>query len=353
MMKNYHVDTLSRRRVPRRVWGLLIGLVVVTLIGIFSVRHVYNVDLQPLNSSQQTQIFTVKEGDSVKQIADQLATQHLIRSAWAMELYVHSKELGQQLQAGTYAFSPSESTVDIITTLTTGKVATRLVTILPGKRIDQVRADLINDGFSPSAVDAALVPDQYEDLPALAYKPASVTTLEGLLWPDSFEKDATTAPSYIIRESLVEMGQHLTPDVQAAFASEGLTTYQGLTLASIVLQEVNKPSDQTQAAQVFLSRLKAGMMLGSDVTANYGAIEAGKSPSLSYDTPYNTLLHTGLPPSPISTITANALNAATHPAATNWLYFVTGDDGTTYFSTNLQDHEALTAKYCHKLCSGN
>ena len=353
MSQGYRVHTSKPRRwrVPRRVWGLLIGLVAVALIGVLIVRHVYYVDLQPVSSSQQTQIFTVKEGSSVKQIADQLATQHLIRSAWALELYVHSKELGNALQAGTYAFSPSEGTTAIVSTLTTGKVTTRLVTILPGTRIDQVRADLINDGFSPASVDAALVPGQYSDVPTLAFKPTNVTTLEGLLWPDSFEKDASTAPSFIIRESLVEMGQHLTPDIQAAFASEGLTTYQGLTLASIVVQEVSKPGDQTQAAQVFLARLKASMMLGSDVTANYGAIEAGKPPSLSYDTPYNTLLHTGLPPTPISTVTANSLNAAAHPATTNWLYFVTGDDGTTYFSTNLQDHEALTAKYCHKLCS--
>jgi len=127
--------------------------------------------------------------------------------------------------------------------------------------------------------------------------------------------------------------------------------YQGLTLASIVEQEVNKPTDQTQVAQVFLSRLKSGMTLGSDVTANYGAIEAGQSPKLSYDSPYNTLIHTGLPPTPISTINTGALNAAAHPATTNWLYFVTGDDGTTYYSTTLQDHQTQTQQYCHKLCS--
>jgi cell division protein YceG involved in septum cleavage len=92
------------------------------------------------------------------------------------------------------------------------------------------------------------------------------------------------------------------------------------------------------------------MMLGSDVTADYGSIVANHTPSLSYDSPYNTLLHTGLPPTPISTVNASALNAATHPAATNWLYFVTGDNGTTYFSNTLPQQQANTAAYCHKLC---
>ena len=350
-MAGYSAHRRVRPRIPRRVWGLVAGLLVISIAGIFLVRHIYYIALGPVSSSQQTQIFTVDHGSSVKLIADNLEKQHLIRSAWALELYVHSKELGNVVQAGTYALSPSQGTAAIVTTMTKGKVATKLVTILPGRRIDQIRADLINDGFTPDSVDAALNPGQYADLPALAYKPVSITTLEGLLWPDSFQKDANTAPSFIIRESLIEMGQHLTPDVQASFTAEGLTTYQGLILSSIVTQEVSKPADQSQVAQVFLSRLKAGMMLGSDVTAKYGAIAAGHSPSLIYDSAYNTLIHTGLPPTPISTITSNALQAATHPASTSWLYFVTGDDGTTYFSTNLQDHQSLTAKYCHKLCS--
>ena len=339
-----------RRRVPIRVWLLLFMLIVLIAGGVLTSRHVYNADLKPVNNDQTTKIFTVASGSSVKLISDNLETAHLIRSAWAFQLYVHSKELSEQLQAGTYALSPSQNTPSIVSTLTQGRVTTKLVTIYPGRRIDQVRANLINDGFSPAAVDQALDPSQYTDLPVLAFKPANVTTLEGLLWPDSFQKNSSTSPSFIIRESLTEMGQHLTPDVQAAFAGEGLNTYQGLTLASMVEQEVNKSADQTQVAQVFLTRLKAGNTLGSDVTANYGAIRAGMTPSLSYDSPYNTLIHAGLPPTPISTISPSALAAATHPASTNWLYFVTGDDGTTYFSTNLQDHQAQTQQYCHKLC---
>ena len=352
-MAAYYGPRRSKHHVPGRVWRLVAVLIVLVLGGILVSRHVYNLDLRPVNNNPKTQIFTVASGSSVKQIADDLQNDHLIRSAWAFQLYVHSKELNSQLQAGTYALSPSQDTPSIVNTMTKGKVTTKLVTIYPGRRIDQVRANLINDGFAPPAVDQALNPAQYSDLPALAFKPANVTTLEGLLWPDSFQKDATTAPSHIIRESLVEMGDHLTPDVQAAFTSEGLTTYQGLILTSIVEQEVNKPGDQTQVAQVFLSRLKAGSTLGSDVTARYGAIQAGLAPSLSYDSPYNTLLHRGLPPTPISTIGPNSLFAATHPAATNWLYFVTGDDGTTHFSTNFQDHEAQTQQFCHKLCGSN
>jgi UPF0755 protein len=311
---------------------------------------IYNRDLRALNQNQQTHLFNVSEGSSIKQIAAQLTHQRIIRSSWAFELYVHAHDQTSSLQAGTYDLSSSLSTPDVISILNQGKVATKLVTILPGKRIDQVKADLINDGFTPSSVDRALNPDLYQGIPALAFKPTSVNSLEGLLWPDSFQKQPNTDPSVLIRESLEEMSQHLTPSLQTQFASEGLSIYQGLTLASIINQEVSKPTDQTQVAQVFLSRLKANMPLGSDVTADYGSIEAGQSPNLSYNSPYNTLLHTGLPPTPISTISASALSAAAHPANTNWLYFVAGDNGTTYFSTTLAQHQAQTAQYCHKLC---
>jgi len=318
--------------------------------GIFVARHVYDDGLKPVNNDTHSQVFTIKSGSSSTTIAKQLAAQHLIRSAWAFELYVHSKQLSAQLQAGTYAFSPSEGTPAIIKTLTKGSVTTNLVTILPGRRLDQVRADLINDGFSPAAVDSALQPAHYADLPALAYKPAA-NSLEGMLYPDSFEKTASTDPSVIIRESLTEMGQHLTPALQAAFASENLTAYQGLILASIIEKEVSKPTDRTQAAQVFLDRYKNGSMLGSDVTAFYGAILANKTPSVTYDSVYNTRLRTGLPPTPISTVSDNSLQAIAHPANTMWAYFVAGDDGTTYFSTTQTEHDAQAAKYCHKLCS--
>ncbi|MDB5169676.1 MAG: endolytic transglycosylase MltG [Candidatus Saccharibacteria bacterium] len=340
----------SRSRIPRRL--IIVGaLLVVLLVGaVVVVRHAYNQSLKPVSNSQQTQIVTIASGSSVKQISKQLADQKLIQNAWVFEWYVHSKELGDQLQAGTYAFSPSEGVPQIVSTLTQGKVTTRLVTILPGRRIDQVRADLINDGFSVASVDAALKPDQYRDLPVMSYVPAGTKTLEGMLYPDSFQRLEGTDPSLIIRESLKEMGDHLPSTVQAAFASKGLTVFQGITLASIVEKEVSKPSDRPQVAQVFLLRLKQGMSLGSDVTALYGSIAAGKNPSLSYDSPYNTRIHTGLPVGPISTVSEESLQAVANPANTSWLYFVSGDDGTTYFEQTYEQHQADAQQHCHELC---
>lgn len=338
------------RRVPRRL--IIVGLALVLLLvgAVVVVRHAYNQNLKPVSNSQETKIINIPTGSSLNEISKLLADQKLIRGTWVFEWYVHSKELGDKLQAGTYALSPSQSLPEIVDTLTQGKVTTRLVTILPGRRIDQVRADLINDGFSVAAVDAALEPDQYRDLPIMSFVPKGTKTLEGLLHPDSYQRIESTDPSSIIKQSLQDIGVRITPDIQAAFASRGLSVYEGLTLASIVERELSKQEDRRQAAQVFYSRLQQGISLGSDPTAFYGAVLDGKTPSVKYDSPYNTRLHRGLPPGPISTISDGALQATITPTSTDWLYFVSGDDGTTHFSKTLEEHERKTEQYCHELC---
>jgi len=213
-----------------------------------------------------------------------------------------------------------------------------------------VRQTLINAGFKPEEVDRALDPAAYTGHPALSDLPPGTRTLEGFLYPDSYQKDSGTKASAIVREALNEMAERLTPELRASFAAHGLSVYQGVTLASIVGKEVPSQNDRAQAAQVFLKRLNAGMPLGSDVTAFYGAIIAGKEPNVDYDSPYNTRLHPGLPPGPIANVSDRAMQAVANPAPTDWLYFVSGDDGTTYFSNTLEEHEALTKEHCHELC---
>lgn len=334
----------------RRLVVLAAVLLVVALAAVGGIWRFYLENLKPVSKDAHVVEVVIESGATPKSIANQLHGQGLIRSAWTFERYVQSKNVAGDLQAGTYSFSPSQSTPDIVSQLTHGKVNTKLVTILPGQRLDQIRQSLINDGFSEAAVDAALNPAEYENNAALVDKPTG-NSLEGYLYPDSFQRTADTDPSVIIKESIAQMQSQLTPDIRAAFAAHGLSTYQGIILASIVEQEVSKQSDRAQAAQVFLTRLSQGKELGSDVTALYGSRLAGKTGSLTYDSPYNTLLHTGLPPTPISNVSVSSLKAVAYPANTDWLYFVAGDDGTTHFSHTFEEHQALINQYCHKLCS--
>ncbi len=341
------------RHWPKRLLYTTLALIVLLVAGVIVVRHIYDANLQPVSSSKQQTVITVQPDESVTEIASQLKQQGLIRQVWAFERYVRNNSLGAELQAGTYKFSPSQSAREIAVQISDGKVAVDLVTILPGQRLTQIRESLIDKAkFETAAVDAALQPSLYATNPALADKPAEAS-LEGFLYPDSFQKSASTDPKLIVEQSLDEMAGMLTPDLRAAYAKQGLSVYQAVTLASIIEQEVSKSSDRAQAAQVFLKRRSIDMPLGSDVTAFYGALAAGLKPSLTYDSPYNTLIHKGLPPGPISNVSDSSLNAIAHPASTDWLYFVAGDDGNTYFSKTVEEHDQLTKQYCHKLCNLN
>ena len=339
-----------KRRWPRRLLWLALIAGALLALATFTVRQVYFEKLEPVAStSQETKLITIEQGASVDEIARQLEEAGLIQSAWAFKLYVGSKEVRADLQAGTYSLDASQSVPEIVAQLTRGKVATDLVTILPGQRLDQIRSTLINDGFNAADVDAALDPSAHEDSPVLVDKPKG-NNLEGYLYPDSFQKISGTSASTIIRSSLTEMGKYLTPDLRSDFAKQGLSVYQAIILASIVEQEASNQSDREQVAQVYQKRLKIGMKLQADPTAFYGARLDDAPRSLSYDSPYNTYLYGGLPPGPISNVSASSLMAVARPANTEWLYFVAGDDGNTHFSKTLAEHEAAIEQYCTGTC---
>ncbi len=350
-MKYTSQQSKPRRRFNKRLLIIFLVLLILLVGATVYVRHMYFENLKPVSdTSQKAQLITIKKGATVDQIAAQLRQAGLIRSTWAFRLYVSSKEVRDELEAGTYSFEQSQSVPEIVSQLTHGKVATDLVTILPGQRLDQIKSTLRNYGFSQADVEAALDPSSYPGSRVLVDKPSGAN-LEGYIYPDSYQKTGTTTPQQIISAALEEMDARLTPDLRAAFAQQGLSTYEALVLASIVEQEVSHPTDRAMAAQVFLKRLHSDMALGSDVTALYGSLLAGKAGSLTYDSPYNTLIHKGLPPTPISNVSDSSLQAVAHPAATDYLYFVAGDDGVTHFTHTFEEHEAAAKQYCHALCS--
>ena len=343
-----HRAGTKRRNIFR---GIIIAAGVVllsaALIGFVFWRE-YQAGLKAVGGTKTTTV-TIEQGDSVHDIAGRLKVANLIRDERIFSYYARFHKVSRYLQAGSYEISQAQGVPEIITQLTHGKVATSLVTILPGQRLDQIRQSLINQGFAESDVDAALEPAQYENSPLFTGKPKG-TNLEGYLFPDSFQRTATTTIKTIIEQSLLQQQKNLSPTIVAGFKDQGLSTYEGIVIASIVEKEVINQSDRSQAAQVFLTRLKIGMPLGSDVTAHYGSVLAGKGKDVAYDSPYNTRIHTGLPPTPISNVSKSSLQAVANPSNTDWLFFVSGDNGTTYFSRTVAEHEALAAKYCHVLC---
>lgn len=348
-MKDYTIG--KKRRDFTKLWrALSIVIVVILLITTVVIRQLYSQALQPVSASQHNVLVTIPSGSTVDEIAKKLESAGLIRHAWAFEWYVRNNNVRDKLQAGSYYLRPNQGVKSVVESLTQGKIATNLFTILPGQRLDQIRNALINNaGFSEKDVDDALKPENYADHPALTDKPAG-TSLEGYLYPESFQKTAETKPTELIRQSLDQMQKYLTPDIREAFVKHGLTVHEGVKLASIVEREVSGPEDRKVVAQIFLLRLKEGIALQSDITALYGALKAGQEPSITFESEYNTYSHAGLPPSPISNVSAVSLKAVAFPAGTDYLYFVSGDDGKTYFAHTVAEHEKNVADHCKKNC---
>jgi UPF0755 protein len=352
-MKYNQGKSTKRRRISAKtiVVSFVVVLAAMLIAGAIGARFWYQQQLQPLSSeSSKTAIFVIKPGTTATEVSEQLESQKIIRSAQGFMWYLRNNSLRDSIQAGTYELSPSSSVQEIATTITEGKVQTALFTILPGKRIGQIRDSFIAAGFNEAEVDAALNPANYKNHPALVAKPSNAS-LEGYLYPDSFQRVATTTPEQIVRQSLDEMAQALTPEVIDGFQKQGLGIHQGVILSSIVVKESSNPQDAKKIAGVFFNRLKSGITLGSDVTYQYIADVTGQARNANIDSPYNTRKYAGLPPGPISNVTKSVLEAVAFPEKTDYLFFVAGDDGTVYFSKTQAEHEALTEKYCQKLCS--
>ncbi len=331
----------SSRKFPKKL--LAVAVIAIFIIGLVSaayfVRQSYQAHLEPLSDASKTHVVTIEPGATTAEIADTLVSKGVIKSDWSFEWYVRTKNLRESLKAGTYVVDQNQSVQEIVQIIVDGRVASDLVTIFPGKRLDEIKQQFIEYKFTKAEVEAAFNPELYKNHPALTDKPVDAS-LEGYLYPETFEKTAETKLKDIITKSLDEMDRRLTPEVRRAIAEQGLTLHEAVTLASIIEGEVSGAEDRTKVAQVFLKRLEDGMKLESNATDAYAKIDA------SYDT-YNI---PALPPGPISNFTETAILAVAFPSKTSWVYFVSGDDGITHFSKTFEEHEKNIEKYCTTLC---
>lgn len=305
--------------------------------------------MQAISARTKDDVYTVisvKSGSGTKAIATELQQKSVIRNAEAFSLYVKLNNV-KNLQAGEYRLSSKQPVKDIVNTIASGKVTTVNVLISPGLRLDQITAALVKDGYTQDDIKKALV--SVRDHPLLKDLPAD-TKLEGYLFPDTYKIGPSTTAEELIRLMLDTFEQKITPETRARISAQGLTLNQAVILASIVQKEVRDVDVQPTVAQVFLKRYKEGIMLGSDVTYMYIGGLTGRTVDPSLNSPYNTRRFAGLPPTPISNFNVAALNAVANPSKTDYLFFVAGDDGQTYFSKTVEEHEALVKKYCTKLC---
>jgi len=293
--------------------------------------------LAPVAADAPAVIFVVQRGDSLSSIAGRLEQQGLVRDARAVSWLARLRGMAGQLRAGEYRLSPSASAAQILEQIAAGRVATYEVVVPEGFTAAQIGGRLAAAGLVDGEAFARAVHD-----PALAAEfgiPA--LGLEGYLFPETYRLPRNLEAAEIARV-MVEQFQRAWREIAPLATARGLDMHSVVTLASIVEKETGAPEERPLIASVFANRLARHMRLESDPTVIYGIPDFDgnlqRRDLESEENPYNTYRIRGLPPGPIASPGVASLHAVVEPAQTDYLYFVSRNDGSHKFSSSYREH---------------
>jgi UPF0755 protein len=299
----------------------------------------------PLPVSQTT-YFDLTPGTSLRTLATQLQQQGLIGRAIYFVGYARLNGIGTRLQAGEYSIEPGMSALDLLQKMQNGAVRLYSFTIVEGWTFRQL-LDALNKS---TALQHTLKKGKAEGQLIMQELDQEEMHPEGRFLPDTYLFAKGTTDIELLRLAHTAMQNRLRIEWEGRSDNLPLRMpYEALILASIIEKETAVTDERSLIAAVFVNRLNKRMRLQTDPTIIYGLGEAFdgniRFRDLRQDTPYNTYMRAGLPPTPIALPGADAIHAALHPAASPVLYFVAKGDGSHIFSDNLHAHEAAVDQY--------
>ena len=287
----------------------------------------------PLDMNGAEQPFRVESGESVASIADRLEGLGFISNGQAFFDYAVYTGIDLTIQSGDFTLSPAQSIIDIAQSLQNFSPNDATLVILPGWRMEEIAASLPTSGLTiapETFLAAANTPPQ-----VLSF--AAPVTMEGFFFPDTYTLPRETTLDQLLDVIGRNFAAKLTQDLQNGFATQNLSIYQAVTLASIVEREAVRKEESATIASVYLNRIALGMKLDADPTVQYALgyqFDTGswwKSPlaltDLEVISIYNTYQNMGLPPTPISNPGLEALMAVAYPQTTSFYYFRAACDG--------------------------
>lgn len=336
-----------------RVWiGILVLLAALLASAVVVWQEISRFADAPMAIHPDAPSVVIPRGAGFNRIVDELQARHLSAAPrWFWRVLAERMHVTRDLQAGEYALRPGMTPRQLLDDMAHSRVVQHRFTIVDGWTFQQLRKAL-------------------DDAPALRHATASMSNAEimrrlgmagknpeGRFLPETYAYVLGDSDLDILRRSHQAM-QHLLaklwPERETDLPIK--TTYQALILASIVEKETAQADERARIAGVFVRRLRKGMRLQTDPAVIYGmgASYHGniRRRDLQTDTPYNTYMHAGLPPTPIALPGKPAIVAALHPEPGKALYFVARGDGTHVFSDTLAEHDRAVRCYQLKLCKG-
>jgi UPF0755 protein len=325
---------------------------------------------RPASGERRVVEFTVAPGTPARRIAENLAAAGLVADARLFEAYVRSTGIAERLEAGNFTLRTDMTPVEIAQALQNALADSITVSVPEGWRLEQTADTLDKAGkisgtdYRELASNPTWKPDSAEGtgnpFAFLSLRPEGAT-LEGYLFPDTYQLDAENASAAeLLRRQLETFARRALPAYTEAFTQSRtrLSLHEVLTLASIVEREAAVADERPMIARVYLNRLESGMKLDADPTVQYAMgyqQDSGqwwKTPVSLEEyagvvSPYNTYLNAGLPPGPIASPGLESIEAVLAPAEHDFIYFVALPDGSGRhaFSRTLEEHIENVRRY--------
>ena len=289
------------------------------------------------------QVLLFPPGYSSKAIAAELERAGVLRSRFAFDL-LHYAMPKKKLKAGEYRVVRAASGIDVFQRIARGDVLIRTVVVPEGYNVFEIAAAIEVAGLGKKEDFLAVA--THETALVRAFDPQA-KSLEGYLFPDTYQFSRTMT----MHEMAATMVRRFQKEAQTLGMAQD--AHRLVTLASIVEKETAAPDERAEVASVYANRLAKKMALAADPTVVYAAMLKGDyrgaiyQSDLQSDSPYNTYKFAGLPPGPIANPGAASLEAAMHPAQTDYLFFVAVGDGSGrhHFSANFEQHERNVIAY--------
>ena len=329
-----------------KVYRKRIALIFTAIICVLMIAIVLGFGMfftRPAQKDGIDQVITIREGMSLKEVAGTLDSKGIITNKYLFMLWTRLLGNSRKIKAGEYLLNSGMTPARIIEILTRGIIITYTVTVPEGFSIEQIGDILAANGLADK-----------NSFISLAHEPGVIQkygisgpSLEGFLYPDTYQFGKGLPPSLII-DVMVKRFREIIGPYMKQIEELGMTVEEVITLASIVEKEAGNTEEMPLIASVFLNRLKKGMRMESDPTVIYGMNHFTGNltrKDLLESTPYNTYVIRGLPPGPISNPGLASIKAVLYPAETDYLYFVSKNDRTHYFSVSIEEHNRAVWTY--------
>lgn len=329
----------------KRLGILLLLLLMAAAGGAWWVKHRLDT---PYRGFAGEEVFVdLPSGIGVSAIGERLTEAGVVPDPWTFRLAARLAGVDRKLQAGEYRFAEPATPGDIAARVARGDVYTHPITFPEGLTAAEMADIFGKSGLGTSAEFRAAS----RETSLIADLDPDAESLEGYLFPSTYALARRAGATATVQAMVTEFNHAFDTQLRMDAAARSMTPRDVVTLASIIEKETARPEERPLVSAVYQNRLKIGMPLQCDPTVIYAMMLAGtwngniRRTDLQMDSPYNTYRHPGLPPGPIASPGKSSLEAAVHPAAVAYLYFVSRNDGTHVFATTLEEHNRNVARY--------